>query len=405
MTLARRRVVRVPASSANLGPGFDVLAVALSLHLELDGPRDGPVRRRHGARRAARPEQSSRARVRAPASGRRVRVSDRFEDPPFRGPRIERGGDRRRPAGGRSPVRARRRRARARGRARGPSRQCRGGARGRRRDLRREPRARFDPPMGLEAALVVPSEAVATAEARAALPASVPLADAVFNVAHAALLVRGLSCADWELIAAGLDDRLHQPARAHLYPRSAELLERAPSFGALGATFSGAGPTVLVWCRYEQTGAVIDAADRASARLGEGDAGAVRVPGRRRAGALALTRACARGRGRGRGRGARARTPPGWTPRGRPDANIGAWPPGLSRALKRQCAAPRAARRLRRCTAPHADSSPPPRRPITRSGRRAGRDALVVGADSPERLAGAGASRPIRRNSSSATFR
>jgi homoserine kinase len=52
---------------------------------------------------------------------------------------------------------------------------------------------------------------------------------------------------DLELVARGLHDRLHQDYRAHLYPRSAALLARAPSLGALGATISGAGPTVLVW--------------------------------------------------------------------------------------------------------------------------------------------------------------
>ena len=121
------------------------------------------------------------------------------------------------------------------------------------------------PPMGLEAVLVVPAEAVRTEEARGALPAEVPLADAVFNIAHGALLMLGLGSGDWELIAAGLDDRLHQPYRAHLYPRSAELLERARGLGALGATISGAGPTVLVWCHYEHTGTVVDALTRASA--------------------------------------------------------------------------------------------------------------------------------------------
>jgi homoserine kinase len=117
---------------------------------------------------------------------------------------------------------------------------------------------RFEPPMGLEAVLVVPHESVVTDAARAALPGSVPLADAVFNVAEAATLILGLAGPDWDLIAAGLRDRLHQPHRAHLYPRSVELLEQATAFGALGATISGAGPSVLVWCRYEQTGAVID---------------------------------------------------------------------------------------------------------------------------------------------------
>ena len=86
-----------------------------------------------------------------------------------------------------------------------------------------------------------------------------PIADAVANVASAATLTLGLATSDWELISAGLRDRLHQPYRAHLYPRSAALLDRARSFGALGATISGAGPTVLVWCRADQTGPVMHA--------------------------------------------------------------------------------------------------------------------------------------------------
>jgi homoserine kinase len=116
---------------------------------------------------------------------------------------------------------------------------------------------RFEPPMGLEAVLVVPGEPVRTDQARAALPAQVPMADAVFNVACAATLTLGLATGDWDLISAGLRDRLHQPHRAHLFPRSAQLLERGPSLGALGATISGAGPSVLVWCQYEQTAAVV----------------------------------------------------------------------------------------------------------------------------------------------------
>jgi homoserine kinase len=86
----------------------------------------------------------------------------------------------------------------------------------------------------------------------------------VFNVAHAATLMLGLADNDWDLISAGLCDRLHQPHRAHLYPRSAELLERATAMGALGATISGAGPTVLVWSHYEQTGNVVEALARAT---------------------------------------------------------------------------------------------------------------------------------------------
>ena len=119
--------------------------------------------------------------------------------------------------------------------------------------------ARFDPPTGLEALAVVPDQPVRTRAARAALPAQVPLENAVFNVAHAALLTLGLARGDWDLLARGLQDRLHQDARGHLFPRSLELARRAQQLGALGATISGAGPTVLFWCFYEQTGAVAEA--------------------------------------------------------------------------------------------------------------------------------------------------
>src|SRR5439155_19616095 len=116
----------------------------------------------------------------------------------------------------------------------------------------------LEPPAGLEAVAVIPAEQVPTAEARAALPAEVPLADATFNLAHSAVLALGLARADLALIARGLQDRLHQPARERLYPRSMDLVRRAPQLGALGATISGAGPTVLFWVLFEQTGALVD---------------------------------------------------------------------------------------------------------------------------------------------------
>jgi homoserine kinase len=118
---------------------------------------------------------------------------------------------------------------------------------------------RFEPPTGLEALAVVPAEAVRTRAARAALPAEVPMEQAVFNIAHAALLTLGLARGDWDLLARGLRDQLHQERRSGLFPRSFELASRARELGALGATISGAGPTVLVWCFYEQTGAVAEA--------------------------------------------------------------------------------------------------------------------------------------------------
>ena len=82
---------------------------------------------------------------------------------------------------------------------------------------------RFDPPTGLEALAVVPEQPVRTQRRARALPEQVPLADAVFNVAHGALLTLGLARGDWDLLARGLQDRLHQQRRAQLFPRSFEL--------------------------------------------------------------------------------------------------------------------------------------------------------------------------------------
>jgi homoserine kinase len=62
----------------------------------------------------------------------------------------------------------------------------------------------------------------------------------------------GLQSGDLELVARGLRDRLHEPYRAALYPRSAALASGARELGALGATISGAGPSVLVWVAQEQ---------------------------------------------------------------------------------------------------------------------------------------------------------
>ncbi len=117
---------------------------------------------------------------------------------------------------------------------------------------------RFDPPSGLEGVLVIPPGEVPTPAARAALPEQVPMADAVHNVGRAALLVLGLARDDLSLVSRGLADRLHQPWRRSLYPRSMELVEGARELGAVGATVSGAGPAVLLWSDWQQTGALVE---------------------------------------------------------------------------------------------------------------------------------------------------
>lgn len=257
----RRRRVRAPASSANLGPGYDVLAAALSLWLELEVSETGgeltvecdvpdvPLDRTNLCVRAFE--------ALSPADGLSFRI--RSQIPPLSGlgssaaaivagllaadhlyeldaPIFELA---RELEGHPDNVAAA---------ILGGLVICAGD----------EP-ARFELPAGLEGVIATPPGGVATTEARAALPPEVPIADAVHNVAHAALLMMGLAKDDFSLIGRGLSDRLHQDRRAHLYPRSVELLARAGELGAVGATISGAGPTVLFWCHWQQTGNLIEA--------------------------------------------------------------------------------------------------------------------------------------------------
>jgi homoserine kinase len=95
---------------------------------------------------------------------------------------------------------------------------------------------------------LVPATTVATAEARAALPEEIPLGDAVFSVGRSTLLGAGLASGSEELFAAALNDRLHEPYRAPTAPLLDEVRGEPPA-GALGATISGSGPTVIVWAR------------------------------------------------------------------------------------------------------------------------------------------------------------
>ncbi len=106
---------------------------------------------------------------------------------------------------------------------------------------------RFLPRLDLEIALAIPDRAVPTAEARALLPRTVPLSDAVFNLSRVALLVTALLTGDGALLPAALHDRLHQPHRARLLPGFAEVLVAAREAGAYGAVLAGSGSTVAAF--------------------------------------------------------------------------------------------------------------------------------------------------------------
>ena len=100
-------------------------------------------------------------------------------------------------------------------------------------------------PAALRWVVLVPETTSSTAEARAVLPESVPRADAVFNVQRVALLLASLQTARPSPLAIALDDRLHQPYRLKLFPWLPAVAAAAREAGALGCVLSGAGPSLL----------------------------------------------------------------------------------------------------------------------------------------------------------------
>ena len=246
--------VRAPASSANLGPGFDCLAVALDLwnEVEVDDGDEEPDLGHLGVRafcRLADPEGwafrwtdriprerglGSSASVIALGLVAGALVAGRVGDPEELlqvGVKLEGHADNLAAAltggvcltwGGRI--------------------------------------ARIARTTPAEPVVVVPPETYATVEARTSLPETVAHADATASLARASALAAGLAGGDVNLFAAALEgDRLHEPYRREQTPILAEIREKLPT-GALGATLSGAGPAVVVWAEG-------DAADTCAVEL------------------------------------------------------------------------------------------------------------------------------------------
>ncbi len=262
--IERRRLVRVPASSANLGPGYDVMAAALDVFLELEVVETGEF---EVISDLDIPLDRDNLLVRAfeslhPADGFCFRIGD--DIPLARGMGSSAAAI---VAGlmaadhlfelGLSRQDFLEKAAELEGHPDNVAAALCGGfviCNGRGKDLIA---TRVDAPEGLEGILVIPHEEVPTSKAREAIPAEVPIADAVANVSAAAHLALGLSRGDFDLISRGLADRMHQDRRRSLYPRSMEIVESARDLGAIGASISGAGPTVLIWCGWQETGKVI----------------------------------------------------------------------------------------------------------------------------------------------------
>jgi homoserine kinase len=127
---------------------------------------------------------------------------------------------------------------------------------------------RFAFPRAWRACVLIPTRKISTKEARAALSPSVSRADAVFNLSHAAALVAAILRADGALLSLAMSDRLHEPARARMVPGLREIVSAARSAGAFGAALSGAGPSVVALAPGRLAPRVIAAMEEAAEAAG-----------------------------------------------------------------------------------------------------------------------------------------
>lgn len=259
-------IVRVPASSANLGPGFDALGLALSIYLECRfRPADRLSIRVSGRDAAEIPTSEDNlvwqtALAVARDLGERLPPVDleiRNDIPLGKGLGSSAAAL---TAGvviadhllglGWKPLRILDEATRIEGHPDNVAACVLGSIVASAIDTYGETRAvRIDLPAKMNLAVVVPDFQLPTSKARAALPDTYSRADAVFNIQRAALLILALATATTSAFPAAIEDRIHQPYRAPLVPGMEEILRlRAP--GLLGCALSGAGPSILVF--YER---------------------------------------------------------------------------------------------------------------------------------------------------------
>jgi homoserine kinase len=240
--------VRAPATTANVGPGFDCVGIALDLWNEVELRRgDGPVDRSHLGVRAF--ERLT------PADGWTFSWTDRI--PRARGlgssaatvalglvaGELARGGTP-------DPETLLAAGVDLEGHADNLAAALAGGV-----CLTWDGHvARIGDSVPAAAVVLVPETTVSTAQSRLALPATVPHEDAAVTAGRAALLGAALASGSSELFGAALHDRLHEPYRAEATPWLTEIRAELP-VGAIGATLSGSGPSVVVWTEPEQAGA------------------------------------------------------------------------------------------------------------------------------------------------------
>ena len=123
-------------------------------------------------------------------------------------------------------------------------------------------------PADIHAVVAIPDFRLSTSKARAALPQSVSMQDAVFNMSRTAMVVAAALQGDFALWGEMMEDKLHQPYRFPLIPGAGAVISGAKEAGAISCVLSGAGPTMISWVVHNNDAAVAEAMQRGFASAG-----------------------------------------------------------------------------------------------------------------------------------------
>jgi homoserine kinase len=260
---------RAPASSANLGPGFDTLAVAVGLYVEVEVTDADRLIVRTEGEGADLPQDASHlaARVAIDVRGHdRLAVAVRSAIPVGRGlgSSAALAAAAAAAAGAPDPLAVA---AQVDGHPENAAASVLGGLVTATTVGGQSVVSALPLDSDLAFVVLIPDRTLPTKEARAALPTEVPHADAAFNLGRMGLLLAGLADAA-RLQPAATEDRLHQNQRASLYPEAAGLMAALIEGGALASCWSGAGPTLLGISRRNAAERVRSAGDAAMAQVG-----------------------------------------------------------------------------------------------------------------------------------------
>jgi homoserine kinase len=108
-------------------------------------------------------------------------------------------------------------------------------------------------PLGLQVVMIIPNFKLSTKKARKALPKNVPFGDAVFNLGRSSLLTASLIAGRYDLLKLATKDKLHQNYRFHLSSDMKKIFEIATESGGCGTVMSGAGPSILTFVNHHET--------------------------------------------------------------------------------------------------------------------------------------------------------